>query len=181
MANLYNTMPYIPYKILMGLFPNENIWKLLKYNTADCLSLDNLTQEEKVGMIWNGKNEMENCNVFLVNTKSDIMTTTKSILMIYRQLTTPTNKAVGDVFYEFDFLFGSESAMVDYNGVPCNRGDVFETELLQSLNEKDVAGVGNLQYNMRCSSRTGTGNKNTYSGIAITMTTIVGGNSNGCS
>ena len=62
---------------------------------------------------------------------------------------------------------------MEYNGLPCNRGDVFESELMQTLNGIDVAGVGLLQFNHGLStlSRSGMnlGNNKTFSGISIVM------------
>ena len=41
--NAYKSMPYIPYRIIEYLANNnENIWKILKYNTYDCLSREDL-------------------------------------------------------------------------------------------------------------------------------------------
>ena len=42
--NDYKFMPYIPYRILEYLANNnENLWKILKYDTYDCLSKEDLT------------------------------------------------------------------------------------------------------------------------------------------
>ena len=39
MYNDFLSMPYIPYRIIEYLaYNNENLWKILKYNTYDCLS-----------------------------------------------------------------------------------------------------------------------------------------------
>ena len=51
--NDYKSMPYIPYRIIEYLANNnENIWKILKYNTYDCLSKEDLTFDEKMKLIW---------------------------------------------------------------------------------------------------------------------------------
>ena len=43
MFNNFANLPYVPYKIIMTLAQNnENIFKLLKYGTYDCLSKPNL-------------------------------------------------------------------------------------------------------------------------------------------
>ena len=49
MYNNFVSMPYIPYRIVEYLaYNNENLWKILKYNTYDCLSKNDLTFEEKM-------------------------------------------------------------------------------------------------------------------------------------
>ena len=35
---------------------NENIWKLLYYNTPDCLQQNNLTIDQKSALIYTGQN-----------------------------------------------------------------------------------------------------------------------------
>ena len=60
MYNNFLSMPYIPYRIIEYLaYNNENIWKILKYNTYDCLSEENLTFEEKMSLIWSHQADQE--------------------------------------------------------------------------------------------------------------------------
>lgn len=176
MQNVYKSMPSYPYKILLALLSNENIWKLLKYNTRDCLSKPDLSKEEKLALLWNGEKAMEDCNIFLTNNKFDIMTDSKSVLLCYRNQSIPRNLYTGVICYQFDILYGTKTAMVNYGGIPCNRGDIFEAEILQTLNNKDVAGVGNLQYNRElttsCGSVVGIGDKDKFSGVSIVMATM---------
>lgn len=60
-----------------------------------------------------------------------------------------------------------------YLWLPCNKGDVFETELMQTINGVDIGGVGLLQFNHELSTmaRSGLnlGNNKTYSGDSIIM------------
>lgn len=77
--------------------------------------------------------------------------------------------------YKFDVLYGTKNALVDYQGVPCNRGDVIEMELMKTLNGADVAGVGLMQFNHELSrlsrSMMTIGNNDTFTGITIVMAT----------
>ena len=51
MYNSLSALPNAPYNILKYLAQNnENIWKLLKYNSYDALSKPNLTMEEKLSL-----------------------------------------------------------------------------------------------------------------------------------
>lgn len=175
--NQFTTMPYTPYKIILKLLLNENLCKLLKYNTYDCLSMPNLSYDEKIAMIWKSPqfDHMENYNIFMTNTMANMMTEAMDILQIYRYDTKPINPVIATIVYRFDFMFGSKTATVEYNGMPCNRGDVFEMELMKSLNGQDVAGVGFLQYNDRlsrlCGSQVGVGNNSTFTGVSIVFAT----------
>ena len=38
-------------------------------------------------------------------------------------------------------------SLIEYNGIPCNRGDVCEAEILSTLNGVEVNGVGRLEFN----------------------------------
>lgn len=170
-------MPFYPYRIILALLENDNLCKMLKYNTYDCLSMPNLSYEEKIDMIWKNPqfDQMQNYNIFMTNTMANMMTEAMDILQIYRYDTNPKNHIISTIAYRFDFLFGSKTAMVEYEGVPCNRGDVFEMELMKSLNGKDVAGVGFLQYNASmsrlCGSQVGIGNNSTFTGVSIVLST----------
>ena len=67
-ANIFSSMPFIPYKIVMALMENENFCKLIYYNTMDALSQPNLTIEQKQALIWDGdKDRMDHYNIFLTN------------------------------------------------------------------------------------------------------------------
>lgn len=173
--NKFNSIPYTPYKIALALVENDNLCKLLYYNTYDALNQPNLTYDQKVGMIWNNNDQMQDYHIYLTNTNANIMTNANTLLQCYRYNTKPINTVVATLCYRFDFLFGSKTAMVEYNGYPCNRGDVFEMELMNTLNGEDVAGVGFLQYNRGlsalCGSDVGIGNNETFTGVTVVMAT----------
>ena len=174
--NTFSTMPYIPYKRVMALVENNNLFKLLYYPTKDALSQPNLTLEQKVNMIWNGQDRTDDYTIFLTNIQPNLETISRPVLKIYRYDTLPKTYTTAVISYEFDILFGTKIPMVDYNGVPCNRGDLIEMELMKSLNGQDVAGVGYLQYNHQLStldrSRIGIGNNSTFTGYYFIMSTI---------
>lgn len=177
--NQYSALPYIPYNILKYLVENnENIWKLLKYNTYDALSKENLTHDEKIALLWTQQDNQERYRVFLTNLLSNMIPDATSMLRIYRIGTTPINHLLGTSVYEFDMLFGDKIAMVEYENTPCNRADVFEMELLKTLNGKEVSGVGVLQFNQKVSvlsrSVMNIGNDKTYTGISILMAVNIG-------
>jgi hypothetical protein len=172
--NKASTLAYAPYRILEYLaYNNENIWKMMAYNTYDCLSQANISVSDKIAMVWRGESKQENYSVFLNRTIENAEPDATCILKIYRLDSLPVNHLISKSVYEFDFLFGSKISLVEYNGIPCNKGDVFEQELLETLNGADIGGVGLLQFNHELStlSRSGMniGNNKTYSGDSIIM------------
>ena len=82
------------------------------------------------------------------------------------------------VVYEFDILFGDKIAMVEYNGIPCNRADVMEMEIMKTLNGADIGGIGQFQFNadlsQYCRSRMALNNTRNYNGCTIFMAVQIG-------
>lgn len=177
--NTFAQMPYIPYRIIEYLaLNNENIWKLLKYGTYDAINKSNLSLDEKLAMVWKGQSDTENYNVFFGRLMEDAEPDSETILKIYKYISEPKNTIISNVCYEFDILYGGKLSVIDYFGIPCNRGEVFETELLHTLNGKSVGGVGMLQFNRQLSafskSSLNLGNNKTYTGNSLIMVVQLG-------
>lgn len=175
-ANVFTTMPLIPYRIIMALMENDNFCKLMYYNTIDALDKPALTIEQKQKLIWDGiEDHMENSNIFITNVQPNEEFENRTILKCYKYETMPNDLVLSTLNYKFDVLFGSKIPIVNYQGIPCNRGDLIEMEIMRSLNGQDVAGVGFLQFNQDlsalCNSRVGTGNNYTFTGLTIIMAT----------
>jgi len=183
--NQFSHMPYVPYRVLEYLAENNDIiWKLLKYQTKDALSKPNLTLDEKLALIWSGDSDQDKYSVFLTRLIENAILDAKTILKIYKINTIPTDHIKANVSYEFDILHGSKLAIVEYNGIICNRADVFETELLKTLNGVYVGGIGTLQFNKQKSnwdsSNYNLGDSKTYEGTSLILTTQMGDVKNGC-
>ena len=71
------------------------------------------------------------------------------MLKIYKDVTIPQTHINAIAGYEFDILYGGKISMIEYNGIPCNRGDVCEAEILSTLNGVEVGGVGKLEFTRR--------------------------------
>lgn len=175
-ANVFTTMPLIPYRIIMALMENDNFCKLMYYNTINALDKPALTIEQKQKLIWDGiEDHMENSNIFITNVQPNEEFENRTILKCYKYETMPNDLILSTLNYKFDVLFGSKIPIVNYQGIPCNRGDLIEMEIMRSLNGQDVAGVGFLQFNQDlsalCNSRVGIGNNYTFTGLTIIMAT----------
>ena len=174
MYNKYISMPYIPYRIIESLANNnENLWKILKYNTYDCLSEDDLTFEEKMELVWSHEANQEDYKIFLTALVENMIPVSGTIIKIYKEMTLPRNHINAVAGYEIDILYGGKIALVEYNGIPCNRGDVCEAEILSTLNGVEVDGVGKLEFSMKKlgSSRSSLniGDNKSFTGTSLLM------------
>lgn len=172
---MYNTLeqlPYLAYRIINYLFSNETIWKILGYDTYDCLEKGNLTEDEKVDLIWT-KGEQSKKNVFLTPMEIAIIDNSKTVIKLYDYQIVPENHLSAIVCMRFEILYIGESAMIDYNGYPCSRLAVIKTELMKSLNGCDIGGVGKLEFNNMlsrwCGSTQSLGNNKNVVGDTLTF------------
>lgn len=187
MYNSLASLPEAPYNILTYLaLNNENIWKMIKYNSYDALTKPNLTFEEKLNYIWkDGK--QEDFSVFFTNLIEDAICESKCVLKIYDYyIHADPSIYLSTPIYAFDFLYGGKMSLVEYNKVPANRGDVFIHEILKTLNGVNIGGVGRLVFSGDLSrysaGRAVIGNSKTFTGVSLYLSTLMGdgGESNGC-
>ena len=143
----------LPYNILSFLMVNnENIWKLLKYNTSNALSFPNLTIEEKRALIFNGVGDSENYNVFRCPFVDDAFTKEVSQLRIYSLTINPNNRSVSTIDFAIDCI--THVKLSNINGCK-NRAEIMVEEIIKTLNGQDIDGVGRLFMDERESSYDG--------------------------
>ena len=126
---LYNILEY-----LVTAEAAEDIWKMLKYNDYYALSNPNLTMTEKLDLLWR-EGKQEDYGVFFTNLIEDAMCVSKCVLKMYHYYTyaRPSSYLATPTF-AFDFLYGGQMSLVEKDGIPVNRGDLFINCLLSSLN-----------------------------------------------
>lgn len=178
MYNSMSSLPYIPYNILTYLALNDEIlWKLLAYNGYDALSQPDLTFSEKMDLVWKTGSQ-EQFGVFFTPLVEDAIPESKCILKIYNYYTHASDLYNGTVVYAFDFLYGGQMSLVEYNGVPVSRGDLFENRILEVLNGAIVGGVGKLMFFDDMSrydlAKATIGNSKTFTGMLLYMSVMVG-------
>lgn len=186
---MYNSLAALPpslYNILTYLvLNNENIWKMLKYNSYDALSKPNLTNKEKFELLWK-TGPQEKYGVFFTNLVGDAVCQSKCILKMYQYYIQASGLYTGTLVYAFDFLYGATMALVEKDGIPVNRGDLFIHEMLKTLNGVEIGGVGKLQFNDDLSrydsAKSVIGNSETFTGVVLYMSTLMGdkGEETGC-
>lgn len=188
MYNSLSALPNVPYNIISYLVLSdraENLWKMLAYNSYDALSKPNLTAKQKLDLLWR-TGKQENCSVFLTNLVEDAVQASKCILKIYNYYDQPNELYSASAVYAFDFLYGGQMSLVDYNGVPVNRGDLFISIILDTLNGSNVGGVGNMIWlsdaSRYCAAKSTIGNSKTFTGVQLYLATMIGdrGRENGC-
>ena len=187
MYNSMSRLPQIPYNILTYLAQEEQIlWKLLAYNGYDALSQPDLTPSQKLDLLWKNGDPQEPYSVFFTNLVEDAIPESKCILKIYNYYIHANHLYAGTVVYAFDFLFGGKMSLVDYNGVPVSRADLFVNRILTLLNGVQVSGVGKMVFIDDMSrydlGRSVIGNSKTFTGYQLFLSVNVGdaGEDEGC-
>lgn len=147
--NTYNTTRGFGYAILKHLMKNnEEIWKLLKYNTPDALSKPNLTMKEKGELIWDGTGDAEDYRVFRSPFLDDAITSQVSQLRIYNSVLSPENRSVGTVDISIECLCHNKIINLDNYE---SRVEVMIQNIIECLNGHDIAGVGVLAFDKNMS------------------------------
>ena len=88
--------------------------------------------------------------------------------------------------FAFDFLYGVTMALVEKDGIPVNRGDLFINEILDTLNGVDIGGVGKLMFNKNQTrydfARSVIADSKKFTGVQIYMSVNMGdtGSEIGC-
>lgn len=173
--NKFDEMPKIPYKLLLHLIQyNENIFKILKYNTKDALSKPNLSFEEKIALLYDDNGIESNSNIFLKPLVGDEILDSLTQLRIFKMSMQPTDRLTCILNYEFDILCGYKTSLVlDEDGIPCSRIDLIEKELLNTFNGFDGFGIGRFQFNKElsraCSEQLGISNSKTFFGASLVL------------
>lgn len=179
-------LPNIPYNILTYLAKEEQIlWKLLAYNSYDALSKPDLTFSEKMDLIWK-EGPQEPYSVFMTNIIDDAIPESKTILKIYNYYIHAKDLYLAPTVYAFDILYSPKMSLVEYNGIPVSRADLFVNRILTLLNGVEVGGVGKLVFFDDMSrydlGRTVIGNSKTFTGYQLFLSVNVGdtGRDEGC-
>lgn len=180
MYNSLSMLTKIPYNILtyLATIPDaDSLWKMLKYNDYDALNHESLTTSEKLDMIWkNGK--QEDYSVFFTNLVEDAIPESKCVLKVYNYYDQPKELYQANVVYAFDFLYGGQMSLVDCNGIPVSRGDLFINTLLTVLNGAQVGGVGKMMWlddmSRYCLAKSVVGDERKFTGVQVFIGVSVG-------
>ena len=182
MYNSMSNLPYLPYRIMVYLAKSTDpmadvFWKLLAYRDYKALTHDALTFEQKMKLVW-AQGKQDTYSVFLTNLIEDAMAESKQIVKIYQYYIHASELYNSTVVYAFDCLYGGQMSLVEYNGIPVNRGDLFIHCVLSLLNGAEVGGVGKLIFfddmSRYTAARSTIGNDKTFTGVQLYMAVNVG-------
>ena len=190
MYNSLSALPTIPYNIMVYLAKStdpiaEVFWKMLAYKGYKALSHEPLTFQQKMKLVW-AQGKQDTYSVFLTNLIEDAMAESKQIVKIYQYYIHASELYTSTVVYAFDCLYGGQMSLVEYNGIPVNRGDLFIHCILALLNGVEVGGVGKLTFlddmSRYSAARSTIGNNKTFTGVQLYMAVDVGdaGTEDGC-
>ena len=182
MYNSLSRLPTIPYNIMVYLAKStdpvaEIFWKMLAYKDYKALSHEPLTFQQKMKLVW-AQGKQDTYSVFLTNLIEDAMAESKQIVKIYQYYIHASELYTSTVVYAFDCLYGGQMSLVEYNGIPVNRGDLFIHCILALLNGVEVGGVGKLTFlddmSRYSAARSTIGNNKTFTGVQLYMAVDVG-------
>ena len=182
MYNSLSALPTIPYNIMVYLAKStdpvaEVFWKMLAYKDYNALSHEPLTFQQKMKLVW-AQGKQDTYSVFLTNLIEDAMAESKQIVKIYQYYIHASELYTSTVVYAFDCLYGGQMSLVEYNGIPVNRGDLFIHCILTLLNGVEVGGVGKLMFlddmSRYSAARSTIGNNKTFTGVQLYMAVNVG-------
>jgi hypothetical protein len=153
--NKFTTLPQIPYNVISYLMEHDNeIFKLLKYQDADAWKSDadhpNLSMIEKAELIYDGKKEIGNSNIFLNLGLDEAITRETSFLRIGMPEISANNHIRGTSLIGFEILTHYKvSTLSNYQ----SRDDTILQRLLEVLNGVDIPGIGRIYFDSKINNR----------------------------
>lgn len=155
LVNQYDGLDGLEYKVLEHLMlNNEDIWKLLKYNSPDALSKNNLTLSEKRKLIYSGNGNAESFRAFIEPYIDDAFKENCSMIRVYVDSIFPELHIMATVNICVDIVVHNKISNIqsDDNIVPIkNRANVLLKNVLQALNGAEVNGIGRLSFSRQIS------------------------------
>lgn len=189
--NDFSEVPKIPYNIAEYLveYGQEELWKLLKYQTRDACTKTNLTFQEKTDMVWDGiDTEQQNYRIFFKPLIPNSLTTAEEQMRIsiYRVLTKPISANEAILIYGIDIMCSEACGEVymDKAKILVERTDYIESLLLSSLNGADIGGSQYAMFDKKldntCGSSMSINNGQSFYGRSLYIATRLIKPTKGC-
>lgn len=204
--NRYEDLDGIEWRVINAIVKSNSkyatyIWKMLKHNTADCLSnpdFKDLTNKEKYSLIYRDNGESSSKKIFMMPFIDDSWTEQSSRLNIYVSRIQPMNYVVSRVDITVEIvvhnkinnIYGDASedstlsnpTEIDEDGNVIIPSKSRATTLLKCvsalLNGLYVEGVGELALNEQvsayCGAKSYVWNNRNYFGYSVTFSTLMG-------
>lgn len=166
----FSEFTYNIIKILLN--KGKDLWKLLKYATPDALEKEDLTEEEKLALIYNGQADSEPFRVFRIPFTDDANTSQICKLHIFPWITDPYKRTNGNQTFMFQIVCHNKIGTLNDGRARC---DVLLEELGRIINGADVAGIGMLTFDSSSGRpdyiKQRTWNNQSYFGYEFALTT----------
>lgn len=204
--NRYTNLDGVEWRIIDFLINStdthaESLWKMLKYNTIDCLSQPSVPIKERRAMVYKDDGVSDDKNVFMMPYVNDSWTAQSARLDVFVDRIVPVNQVYSQVNIGFEIIVHNKINNIKNNANEISNPNPGEfnnddelvikyksratsllAALLAELNGRDVAGVGTLQHNTQINSYSLTRyqmfNNKDYYGFYTVMTTLMGETSN---
>lgn len=202
--NRFTNLDNIEWKIIEYLIKSKSkyanyLWKILKYNTEDCLSKPDLTEKEKRGLVYKNNGDAAEYRVFIGPFVDDAYEQQCSLLHVYVYGINPVSHLTGKVHICFECIvhnkisniYGDASEYnpqtnpveLDENGEPIvpykSRATEMLKDIIAALNGEMVNAIGVLQFNETLSpydsSKASLWNGKRFFGHRLIMTTLISG------
>ena len=153
--NTFKNISKVPYKIVMDyLFYNENIWKLLYYITDEDgnpisrpLEKPSLTSKQKRDLIYNGTDDINKYRVFLSNVPLSEETTGQvQQIRIFRDRILPKDAFMSNATWTIELPCHNAISTIIVDNIIVNRVDLLQEEIIETLNGKEIGGIGTLMF-----------------------------------
>lgn len=180
--NTFQNIDTLEFNVIKVLFQNEDLWKLIKYDSNDALSplKPNLTIGEKRSLIWNGeltddKVDSSKYRVFKQSSTDDSFGDRNTQLRVYIGEINPENIKMSTVDIFIEIITHSKlNGLIDTEK---NRVSSLLKNVLGTLNGSDIEGIGKLYFNQeetrRNKARYALNNSKNYFGYLIVMSTKI--------
>lgn len=202
--NRYTNLDNIEWKIIDYLVKSKSkyanyLWKILKYDTEDCLTQADLTEEEKWALVYKNNGESTPYRVFMTPFTDDAWEQQSSHLHIYVYGINPMSHITGKVHVCFECIIHNKISNIygdaseynprtnpvelDKDGNPVIEYKSRATEMLKdiiaALNGEMINAVGVLQFNEDLSpydtAKAALWNSKNFFGYRIIMTSLISG------
>lgn len=202
--NRYTNLDNIEWKIIDYLVKSKSkyanyLWKILKYDTEDCLTKADLTEKEKWALVYKNNGESTQYRVFMTPFTDDAWEQQSSHLHIYVYGINPMSHITGKVHVCFECIIHNKISNIygdaseynpntnpvelDDNGNPIIEYKSRATEMLKdiiaALNGEMINAIGVLQFNEDLSpydtAKAALWNRKNFFGYRIIMTSLISG------
>lgn len=148
--NKFENLPLISYSIIKYLIDNDDeIWKLLKYNSSDAWNKPVLTKAQKGALVYDGSVNETDYRVFMDVGADNSWTIEACILRISPITAIPSNYVNGILSIGTEiYCHYKINTMSNYQ----TRIDTITQRLIQILNGADIDNVGRLYFDTKASS-----------------------------